>query len=103
MAFIHNSDAPFILLRIARSYNISGLGMDNIQSRDYQLCFFATGTEAEWPGVRQDDRPTAATLLRPLPPTGGEETGAGAGARVERRGPSTTRVSSQLGPGLAAD
>ncbi len=53
--------------------------------------------EAGWPGVRWDDRPTAAALLRPPSPAGGGgETGAGAGTRVERRGPSMTRVSSQL-------
>jgi hypothetical protein len=50
--------------------------------------------EAEWRGARRDDRP-AVTLLRPPPPSGGE-TGGGPGVRVERRGPSPTRVSSVL-------
>ncbi len=54
--------------------------------------------EAEWRGARRDDRP-AATLLHPPPLSGGGgETVGRTGVRVERRGPSTTRVSSVLLP-----
>jgi hypothetical protein len=47
---------------------------------------------------------TAQLLLcyAPHPQQWGER-GGGASVRVERRGPSTTRVSSRLRPGLAAD